>query len=147
VLDEFVAEMLECVRPSMEQADSWAEAVCLAISAFVTHLIAHQALLRIAFIDLFEVGPAMIGRMTRTVADITEMLTAAGPDPMRAPEIAQEVVTGAMWGVISSLVANNRLSRLPSLVDHLSFIVLAPYVGARPAVEAIAAVSRSQAAA
>ena len=43
---------------------------------FVSHLIAHQALLRIAFIDLFDVGPAMVGRMTRSVADFTAMLTA-----------------------------------------------------------------------
>jgi AcrR family transcriptional regulator len=143
VLDEFVAETLECVRPVMEQADSWEEAVCLAIDAFVRHLVAHQALLRIAFIDLFEVGPAMIGRMTRSVADFTAMLTASGPPAVRGPLIAQEAVTGAMWGVISSLVANNRLSRLPALVDHLAFTVLAPYVGARAAGEAIAAARRA----
>ncbi len=52
-------------------------------------------------------------------------------------------MTGALWGVISSLVANNRLARLPALVDHLAFIVLAPYVGARAALEAIAAGHRS----
>ena len=62
---------------------------------------------------------------------------------MRGPLVAQEAVTGAMWGVISSLVANNRLSRLPALVDHLAFIVLAPYVGPRAAVEAIAAARRA----
>ena len=139
VLDEFVAEMLACVRPAMDDARSWEEAVCAAISAFVAHLVAHQALLRIAFVDLFEVGPAMIGRMTRSVADFTGMLTAGGPAARHAPAIAQEVVTGAIWGVISSLVANNRLSRLPSLVDHLAFAVLAPYVGSRCAVRAIAA--------
>jgi len=144
VLDEFVAEMLESVRPVMAGGDCWEQAVCRAIAAFVTQLVAHQALLRIAFIDLFEVGPAMIGRMTRSVADFTSMLTESGPAPVRGPEIAQEAVTGAMWGVISSLVANNRLSRLPSLVDHLSFTVLAPYVGARAAVEAIAVAGRSQ---
>ncbi len=146
VLDEFVEEMLASVRPAMDGADSWAEAVWLAVSAFVTHLLAHQALVRIAFIDLFEAGPAMIGRMTRSVADLTEMLAAAGPQPLRGPEIAREAVTGAIWGIISGLMANNRLARLPSLVDHLSFTVLAPYVGARPAVEAIAAGQRSRAA-
>jgi AcrR family transcriptional regulator len=147
VLDEFVEETLECVRPATLNADSWEQAVYRGIAAFVTHLVAHQALLRIAFIDLFEVGPAMVGRMTRSVADFTEMLTAAGPPPVRAPEIAREAVTGALWGVISSLVANNRLSRLPSLVDHLAFTVLAPYVGARAAVEAVAAGHRAPVAA
>ena len=143
VLDEFVEETLECVRPTMAGASSWEEAVCRTITAFMAHLVAHQALLRIAFIDLFEVGPAMIGRMTRSVADFTSMLTEDGPQPVRGPLIAQEAVTGAVWGIISTFVTNNRLSRLPALVDHLSFTVLAPYVGAKAAVEAIAA-SRGQ---
>ncbi len=145
VLDEFVEEMLTCVRPSMEAADSWERAVCDAVSAFLAHLTAHQALRRIAFIDLFEVGPAMIGRMTRSVAELTAMLTAQGPAPLHDLQIAPELITGALWGVISSLVANNRLSRLPALADHLSFTVLAPYVGARTAVGAIAAAQRAQA--
>ncbi len=147
VLDEFVAETLECVRPAMEGAESWEQAVCLAIDAFVTHLVARQALLRIAFIDLFEVGPAMIGRMTRSVAGFTAMLTEQGPAPLRAPRIAQEAVTGALWGVIATFVSNHRLSRLPSLVDHLAFTVLAPYVGARAGIEALADWQRRPAAA
>jgi AcrR family transcriptional regulator len=146
VLDEFVAETLAAVRPAMDDADSWEEAVCATMAAFVTHLVVHQALLRIAFIDLFEVGPAMIGRMTRSVADFTSMLTESGPKPLRGPEVAQEAVTGAVWGVISTFVANNRLSRLPSLVDHLAFVVLAPYVGGRAACDAIAASQRRPAA-
>lgn len=139
VLDEFVAEMLDCVRPAMDEADSWEQGVCRAMGAFMSHLVAHEALLRIAFIDLFEVGPAMIGRMTSSVAELTAMLTESGPPPQRAPEIVRELVTGAVWGVISSFVSNKRLSRMPSLVDHLAFIVLAPYIGPTAAIEAIAA--------
>jgi AcrR family transcriptional regulator len=139
VLDEFVAEMLDCVRPAMNEADSWEQGVYQAMAAFMSHLVAHEALLRIAFVDLFEVGPAMIGRMTSSVAELTAMLTDCGPPPECASEIVRELVTGAIWGVISSLVSNNRLSRMPSLVDHLAFIVLAPYVGPCAAIEAITA--------
>jgi hypothetical protein len=31
----------------------------------------------------------------------------------------------------------NRLRYLPCLVDHLAFVVLAPYLGPKPAIEAI----------
>ena len=147
VLDEFVAETVACVRPAMDGAESWEEGACRAMEAFVAHLVAHQALLRIAFINLFEVGPAMIGRMTRSVADFTAMLTEQAPAPLRAPRIAQEAVTGAVWGVISTFVTNNRLSRLPSLVDHLAFTVLAPYIGSRAAVDALAELQLRQSAA
>ncbi|MGO9489904.1 MAG: TetR/AcrR family transcriptional regulator [Solirubrobacteraceae bacterium] len=142
VLDEFVTETIESIRPVMRSCDSWEEAVCRTMGAFLAHLIAHQALLRIAFINLFEVGSGMIGRMTRSVAELTALLTESGPAPRRGPQIASEAITGAVWGIISTYVFNDRLSRLPALVDHLAFVVLAPHVGARRAVESIAACRR-----
>ncbi|HUB73381.1 MAG TPA: TetR/AcrR family transcriptional regulator [Solirubrobacteraceae bacterium] len=139
VIDEFVREALEQVRPSFEQAVAWPEAVCRAMGAFVEYLVAHEALLRIAFIDLFEVGPAVVGRLTRSVEEFTRMLTEDGPTPRRGPELALEAVTGAVWSIISGYVANGRLVRLPCLVDYLAFTVLAPYIGAKEAVESIQA--------
>jgi AcrR family transcriptional regulator len=143
VLDEFVREALDSVRGSYEDAASWPEGVYRAMSAFVDYLVAHEALLRIAFIDVFEVGPGMVGRMTRSVGGFTKLLTEHGPQPRRGPEVALEAVTGALWAIISGYVANGRLSRLPSLVDHLAFTVLAPYIGPKAAVEAIQAARKS----
>lgn len=139
VLDEFVAEGLEAVRPTFEQAESWPAGVHRAMSAFIDYLVAHQALLRIAFIDVFEVGPGMIGRLTKSIEGFTALLTENGPAPRRGPVVAQEAIAGAIWSIISSYVANDRLARLPCLVDHLAFIVLAPYTGPKAAVEAIQA--------
>jgi AcrR family transcriptional regulator len=137
VLDEFVAEALDSVRGPLQGAATWPESVYRAMNAFVEYLVAHQALLRMAFIDLFEVGPGMVGRMTRSIEGFTELLTESAPTPRRGPAIAREVITGAIWAVISGYVANDRLARLPCLVDQLAFIVLAPYMGPKDAVEAI----------
>jgi AcrR family transcriptional regulator len=142
VLDEFVREGLDAVKDSFETAASWPEAVYRAMAAFVDYLVCHEALLRIAFIDVFEVGPGMIGRMTRSVEGFTKLLTDAGPAPRRGPAVAHEAVTGAVWSIVSAYVAAGRLSRLPCLVDHLTFTVLAPYVGPKAAVEAIQAARR-----
>jgi AcrR family transcriptional regulator len=139
VIDEFVREAIEAVRPQMTSADSWEEAVHNTIAAFVEHLAARQALLRIAFVDLFEVGPGMIGRMTRAVDEFTTMLAERGPTPHRGPLIAREAVTGALWGIISTFVSSNRLARVPALVDHLTFTVLAPYIGSKATIDVIAA--------
>jgi AcrR family transcriptional regulator len=139
VLDEFTAEALLAVRRGMDGADSWPEAVYKGMTAFVEYLVAHQALLRIAFIDIFEVGPAIVGRMTRTIEAFTKQLVENGPAPRRGPEVAQDAIAGALWAIISSYVSNDRLIRLPCLVDHLCFIVLAPYTGPKGAVEAIQA--------
>ncbi len=142
VLDEFAAEALDAVSGPFGSGATWPEAVYRGVVAFVDYLVAHQALLRVAFIDLFEVGPGMIGRMTKPLEAFVKLLTDAGPPPRRGPEVATEAIAGALWSIISANVANNRLARLPCLVDHLAFIVLAPYLGPKPAVEAIQAARR-----
>ncbi|HLH13337.1 MAG TPA: hypothetical protein VKV16_00995, partial [Solirubrobacteraceae bacterium] len=136
------AEAVETVRPSFEEAEEWCEGVYRAMVAFVQYLLAHEALLRIAFIDLFEVGPAIVQRMTRSVEELSKLLTESAPEPRRGPTIAQEAITGALWAIIAAYVSNRRLARLPCAVDHLTFTVLAPYVGPKDAVAAIQAARR-----
>jgi AcrR family transcriptional regulator len=138
VLEEYVMELVGCVRPRMHAQARWPQAAYAGVSAFVEYLTAHEALLRIAFIDLFEVGPAMVGQMTRSVDAVTQLLTEDGPEPQRGPAVAREAITGALWGIISTYVAGNRVGRLPALIDQLAFVVLAPYIGPKAAVETIA---------
>jgi AcrR family transcriptional regulator len=139
VLDEFVAEAMEAVKVAVADANDWPEAVHLAVRALVEYFAAHEALSRMAFIDIFDVGPGMIGRMTRSIEDFTKMLDELGPQPRRGPLVAREAITGAIWGIISSYTAHDRVRQLPRLVDQLTFIVLAPYIGAKPAMETIEA--------
>ncbi len=138
-LDEFVVEALDTVTPSFEGAVNWPEGVYRAMAAFVQYLLDHEALLRIAFINVFEVGPAMVGRMTRSVEELTALLTKHGPEPRRGPAIAIEAITGALWAIIAAYVSNGRAARLACAVDHLTFTVLAPFIGPKDAIIAIQA--------
>ncbi len=139
VLDEFVAEAMHAVKAAIEHASSWPEAVHLAVRALIEYFASHEALSRLAFIDIFDVGPGMIGRMTRSIEDFTKLLDDLGPEARRGPLVAREAVTGAIWGVVSSYTAHDRVRQLPRLVDQLTFIVLAPYLGPKPAIETIEA--------
>jgi AcrR family transcriptional regulator len=141
VLDEFVGEALGSVTGRLQTAPSWPEGVYRAVKAFVDYLVAHQALIRMAFVDVFEVGPAMVGRLMRSTEEFTKLLTEnspiPAPAPRRGPLVAREAITGALWAIISSYVLNNRIARLSGLVDQLAFVVLAPYLGPKEAVAAI----------
>jgi AcrR family transcriptional regulator len=139
VLDEFVAEAMGAVKRSIEPASSWPEAVHLAVGALVGYFASHEALSRLAFIEIFDVGPGMIGRMTRSIEDFTKLLDDLGPGARRGPLVAREATTGAIWGIVSAYSAHDRVRQLPYLVDQLTFLVLAPYIGARPAMETIEA--------
>jgi AcrR family transcriptional regulator len=142
LLDEFVAEAMDAVRIAVARADDWPQAVHLGVRELVEYFAAHEALSRMAFIDIFDVGPGMIGRMTRSIEDFTKLLDELGPAPRRGPLVAREAITGAIWGIISSYSAHDRVRQLPRLVDQLSFVVLAPYIGAKQAIATIEAARR-----
>jgi hypothetical protein len=90
-----------------------------------------------AFIDIFDIGPRMVDRLDLTLDRFVKLLEAGAPEPRRAPALSPEAVTGALWTVLSGYAVRNRLRYLPCLVDHLAFLVLAPYLGPKPAIEAI----------
>ncbi|HWX52146.1 MAG TPA: TetR/AcrR family transcriptional regulator [Solirubrobacteraceae bacterium] len=145
LLDEVAKHALERVSERTDGGGSWAQTVQSALEALLDFAATHEGLMRVAFIELFAVGPGVIDRVTGLVDGFTLSLTQGAPEPRHAPLIAEDAVSGALWGVISSGVAGKRLARLPRLVEHLSFIVLAPYIGAEPAFEAIVARRGTQA--
>ncbi len=137
VVDEFAQEALDSVERAIGGIATWPEAVPVAVTAFIDYVVAHPALLRMAFIDLFEVGPGMIGRMTKSIDRFTALLIAGGPEPRRAPEVAPEAITGAVWDIVSAYASNDRLRYLPCLADHIAFVALAPYTGPKVAIDTI----------
>jgi AcrR family transcriptional regulator len=137
VVDELTREALAVVRGRMEDASCWAEAVHMAVAASTEFFVARSTLIRMTLIDLFEVGPAIVDRMASTIECFTKLLDETGPKPNRSPTIAAEAITGAIWAVLSSCAATDRVAYLPYLTDHITFIVLAPYVGAKQAMQTI----------
>jgi AcrR family transcriptional regulator len=142
LLEEFAAEALDEARDLWRTAPSWPQAVHRAIGAYVEHLVAHPELTRIAFVELFALGPAIAKRLTGSVDGLVDLLGQGAPAPRHGSAVLQEALTGALWSVIATYVANNRLARLPCLLDQLTFIVLAPHLGAKGAVEALQAIRR-----
>ncbi len=137
VLDEFANEVIETMVAASVGAATWPEAVYLSVQAAVDYLVAHPGLVRMAFIDIFDVGPRMVDRLNVTLDRFVKLLEQGAPEPRRAPALSAEAVTGALWTVLSGYAVRNRLRYLPCLVDHLAFLVLAPYLGPKPAIEAI----------
>ena len=137
VVDEFASEALQAVEAAIAPISRWSEAVPVAVSSFIEHIVSHPALLRMAFVDLFDVGPGMIGRMTKSIDRFTGMIDERGPEPRRAPEVAPEAITGAVWDIISAYSSAERMRYLPCLSDHIAFVVLAPYTGPKAAIDTI----------
>jgi AcrR family transcriptional regulator len=136
-IDEFAQETVETVTAAAAGGSDWAEATYLGVRAGIEHFVAHPGLVKMAFVDLFEMGPPVTDSIGRTLERLSTLLRENSPEPLRAPALAHEAIAGALWAVIGSYAARKRVKYLPSLVDHLAFVVLAPYVGPKVAAQTI----------
>jgi AcrR family transcriptional regulator len=137
VVDAFLDETLAAVTAATQRGGSWEESAYLGVKAGIEHLAAHPGLVKMALVDLFEVGPAVIESIGRTLGRLATLLREHSPEPVRAPLLAHETIAGGIWAVIASYAVRKRVKYLPSLIDHLAFVVLAPYVGPKVAAQTI----------
>jgi AcrR family transcriptional regulator len=138
-LEVLIVESLEAARGPLLRAASWACGVHRAIGALVEYLVRHGELLRRVLFEPLESGSATLVRTLASLEELASVLTEFAPAPRRAPQIAREAVAGALWGIIASYAPRTRIARLPRAVDEIAFAVLAPFLGARAAAEAIRA--------
>jgi AcrR family transcriptional regulator len=137
VVDAFFQETVEAITAAAARGSSWEEGAYLGVKAGVEHFAAHPGLVKMAFVDLFEVGPAVIESIGQTLGRLSALLREHSPEPVRAPLLAHEAILGGVWAVIGSYAVRKRVKYLPSLIDHLAFIVLAPYIGPKLAAQTI----------
>jgi AcrR family transcriptional regulator len=142
-IDEFVDETIDVIGAAGARANSWPEAAYLGVKAAIEHFVVHPGLTKMAFEDLFEVGPAVTVSIGGSLAKLARLLQESAPEPRRAPLLAHEAVAGAMWAILANYAVRKRIRYLPTLTDHLAFLVIAPYVGPKTAGRAIDATRRS----
>ena len=137
VIDAFMEETAEAVQEASARGGDWSESAYLGVKAAVEHLAARPGLVKMAFVDLFEVGSGVAESIARTLGRLSLLLREGSPEPVRAPLLAHELILGGVWSVIGSYAVRKRVKYLPSLVDHIAFLVLAPYVGPKAAAQTI----------
>lgn len=137
VVDGFSAELRSVVAQAASDGSSWTEGVRLGMKAYIDTIARHPDVARLAFVEIFGLGPGMASHLVSVSEAFTGFLVDTGAVPARAPTVATEALTGALWSVIGSSAASGRLRFLPCALEHLTFTVLAPYTGPRAAVEAI----------
>lgn len=136
-IDTFINEGLVLAEAEMRRARSWPTEVHRAMNAYVEYLASRQTFMRLAFVDLFEIGPVVVMHFARSVEALTKLLTGSGPAAHSGRLVACEAITGAIWAIVFRHASHQRISQLPALANELTFIVLAPYIGARDSVELI----------
>lgn len=117
----------------------WPGGVHRALSALCAYIAVDPLFARLAFVEVFALGPDGVRFRETGMARLTESFRASAPGAQRPSRLAAEASVGAIWGVVHHHVANGASNRLPSIAPQLSFLALAPALGAQAAVRAILA--------
>ena len=118
-------------------ADTWPGGVQRALSTFCASVARDPAFAKLGFIEVFAPGTPGIRFRARLIVAVADRLRQSAPPSQRPSELAAEASVGAVLGVIHHHIASGRTSLLPRVASTLSFLMLAPAIGAPAAVDAI----------
>lgn len=135
-LDSSGAQMMAASLPAARRAESWPSAVRIALGASCDFLATEPAFARLRTVEVYAAGPEAIAARDRSGADLLgTLLGPAYEDAPEVPEIVAEAILGAAYGVLYEQVRSEGPASLPQIAPLLTFLALAPFLGAAEACE------------
>lgn len=119
------------------EVDNWTEGVHLGITALCEYIACDPVLATLGFVEIFSLGPEGVRVRERLMARVGELFHDSAPLEHRPSELVAEASVAAVWGVLHRYVVAGQAQLLPSIAPALSYIALAPAIGAKAAVDAI----------
>jgi AcrR family transcriptional regulator len=130
-LDLSGAQLLAATLPAARRAKDWPEAVHRALEGLCGFLISEPAFARLRAVEVYAAGPEALAHRDRAWETIVEELVPAalrnGSEPGR---IALDASSGAIYALLYEKVRREELERVPELTPLLTYLVLAPLLGA-----------------
>ncbi len=135
-LDRLGLEALVSAARTAQRTEGLA-AVHAGIAALLRHIATSPALVQVAFVEIFALGPAGIERRERLLGQFTDQLMRGLPQSRAPSRLAAEASIGAVWGILHHHVTRGATHLLPGLADYATYIALAPVIGGEAAAEVI----------
>lgn len=127
------------VAPAALAGESWGGGLHRMMHALCEDVAANPGFARLAFVEALSPGPNAVRCIERLIARASELYRASAPPGRRPSELVAEASLGAVCGAMHHYVVGGQATRLPEIAPALSFLVLAPAVGADSACAAIVA--------
>jgi AcrR family transcriptional regulator len=121
--------------PGLVSSD-WPQAVRRAIAELMRFLSSHPLYARTIAQEAFAAGPDAARRNLELASGIATLLTEGAPG-RAGSRLVVEGLAGAIWHTVRCQVAGARIQLLPALSDYLSYVALAPFMGADAAAEIV----------
>ncbi len=116
---------------------TWGGGVYRALSAFCIQIAGDPLLARVCFRDDFAIGSKGSLARLRLVQAVSAQLRDSAPSEDRLSELAVSASGGAIWGLLHRHVLRDWVLHYPEIAASLSYMALAPVLGADAAVAAI----------
>jgi AcrR family transcriptional regulator len=113
-------------------SDDWPRAVRRVLAELMRHLAAHPLHARTLAHEAFFAGTDALERTVELSHSIATLLTEGAPAEAQG-SMTTDAVAGAIWHTIRCEVVGGRIQLLATLSDHLTYVVLAPFIGAEDA--------------
>ena len=134
-LDSSGAQLGAAVLPAVRRSAGWPHSVRAGFGATCGFLAAEPAFAHLRSVEVYAAGPDAIELRDSTGAQILAELLSdredAKPDPL-----VSEAIVGAVYSVLHDQVRNHGSESLPEVAPLLTYVALAPFIGAEAACEA-----------
>jgi AcrR family transcriptional regulator len=134
------ARAIAAVNRSLAPQTNWVEGVRAGVLALLEFLASEPAYAHVACVDILIAYPHVARRVEEANAAYAELLDMELGDgaPSRPPvPIVGEAIVGGVFELLHDYILRGRTRRLPELADHISYIVLTPFIGSESAAKAI----------
>jgi AcrR family transcriptional regulator len=145
-LDLSGAQLIAATLPAARRASDWPQAVHRALESMCGFLISEPDFAKLRTVEAYAAGPEALAHRDRAWETIVEELVPRevreGPEPGPLALIAS---TGAIYALLYEKVRRGQLEKLAELHPLLSYLVLAPFIGAEEATRVASGTSRQAA--
>jgi AcrR family transcriptional regulator len=119
-------------------AETWPERVWCGLKALLALVEVSPALAYLRLVECYAAGPAAIRRaeeITRSFTIFFEEGYGVRPEAGTLPRLTSQAISGAVFEMIQRHASRHEVGVVPSLLPQLTYIVIAPFVGAEAAIE------------
>jgi AcrR family transcriptional regulator len=136
-LEERATLALDNAARAQSGARSWEGGIHRAMVVLCANITRDPTLAKLAFVEVLAPGPEGLRCRERLMATMARLFCAAAPRAHRSGQVAAEATVGAIWGVLHRQIALGRARQLQTIAPSISFLALAPAIGASEALRAI----------
>ena len=132
-IDSACSQIIAAVLPAFRRAPDWPNGIRAAFGALFNFLASRPALAQLIAVEIYAAGSAAVERRGETLRPLEELIAEGFEHEPGAPRLATEAIVGALFSLTYKRLRDSGPSSLPSLAPLLTYITLAPFVGAEEA--------------